>query len=92
MPYIEVSCSMQLQAQWFGDAPAKVAGSCECGGLKEFDESTVGCELGARWWLRSALVASGAVVAVALLLTIVVKKFTYKYGSGVCERIVVLPN
>ena len=81
-----------MQAQWFGDAPAKVAGSCECEGLEEFDESTVGCELGGGRWLRSVLVASAAVVAVALLLAIVVKKFTYKYGSGVCERIVVLPN
>ena len=60
--------------------------------MKEFDEDSIGCELSAGWWMHAILIASGVTLAVGLLCTIVVMKFTYKYGSGICERIVVLPN
>ena len=88
----ELAMTIALQVQWFGDSPAKIAGSCECRGSKEFDEDSIGCELSTGWWMHVIFIASGVTLALGLLCTIFVVKFTHKYGSGICERIVVLPN
>ena len=89
---MSLSKTISLKEQWFGDSAAKIAGSCACRGPKEFDEDSVGCGLSAGWWTHVILTASAVTLAVGLMGALVMMKFTYKYGSGFCERIVVLPN
>ena len=91
-PLYYICLIIDSKDQWFGDSAAKVAGSCECRGMKEFDEDSVGCGLSAEWWVHLVLISSGVALAVGLVCAVIVMKFTYKYGSGFFERIVVLPN
>ena len=60
--------------------------------MKEFDEDSVGCGLSAAWWAHLVLIASGGALTVGVVCAVIVMKFTYKYGGGFFDRIVVLPN